>query len=229
MKWNSFRNFGDFRNWVEKQKKHFFSFKVGVFNLNRENFDGLGHLFHTFFPDAPQSKTVGSILTPVGWLHYRGLDLDSTAIFAPPGSSIRQGDIIPFGEAELCAPLVKPSHWIVLTHSCDLDHKPFAQILPGYTLSLLGSSTEQLGFSEKVMGNASENKNIRFFSLPPNDSWGDERLVFDLSQIYSVPSNRLKAEDVIQSLTYVGNAYFQNRVAIALFRDVKDSDDDRVL
>lgn len=227
MLWDDLNTEEDFKNWVTGQAE--FTFKVGVFNTHREFFNGVGNFFHKFVGPVPKAKTDPSISTPIGQLNFRNLDLDPGVIFETSTNKFRQGDLISLDQHILPCIAGAPDYWMLTSHSCDIENRPFVTAIPGYLYPNLEKQAWAMNVNPQNLGNISENKIVRFLSLPPNMAWGDEPLIFDISLPHPFGSKLLTQATKVISLSLGGLFYMQNRMSIAIFRDVRDTDDARTL
>jgi hypothetical protein len=232
--WSQFRDFGEFVDFVSKRDKAPFHSRVA----RDAYFSGLGTFFTLFFPNMPASKKEAPVNTALGPLSHNGLLLDPGHLFAMPlATMLRQGDLL---KATTSFPQVgtNPTHWIIASQTCAISKDPFSQVIPAYLKSSFQDQLETIHpdlFAKKDAARKSaesslfDNRTNRFLVLPPKDGSLNEPLVIDLGQLYTMARASLKGLTALLSLTYPGLAYFSNRLAINVFRDVADCDDARAV
>ncbi len=211
-----------------------FSFRVGVFAKDQLGFHASGNFFANYFPEKAPQK-LKNINTPIGDISYNSVLLESKNFYEMPADFLRQGDLIKPPELKNSF-LGTPSHWIIASQTCTVENELFAVVLPCY---LKDNFCESLPILKKVnehppvnyyTNTVKPNKVVRFLALPPNENLGESTVVVDLCQISTVSSEDLKHKSKIStSLSFTGLSYFQNRLAITLFRDVKGWTDQRQL
>ena len=228
---DAFKSMEDFKQLVSKNE--LFSFRVGVFNRDQFGFNAAANFFLSFFPDKAPGSKLETIRTPAGLVAHDSILLEPNHFYEAPGKFIRQADIIqPLTQGLF---LGNPDYWVIGSQTCTVDNDLSAVVLPCYLKKNFCEAVPSLksikGPTEGYYVNTVKpNKNARFLAFPPNDTLGDSSLVIDLGQIQTVSSAQLKSHaKVIQSMSFTGLSYFQNRLAMVLFRDVKGWTDERQL
>ncbi len=222
----------DFKQLVAKNE--LFSFRAGVFTKDQLGFHASGNFFTNYFPEKAPSK-LEKISTPIGDISYNSVLLEPKNFYEKPANFLRQADLIKPPEIKTSF-AGSPSYWIVASQTCTVENELFAVVLPCYlrdnfceSLPLLKNVKESPPVNYYT-NTVKPNKVVRFLALPPNENLGESAVVVDLCQISTVPSEDLKNESkIVTSLSFIGLSYFQNRLAITLFRDVKDWTDERQL
>lgn len=222
----------DFKQLVSTNE--LFSFRVGVFTKDQLGFHASGNFFTNYFPEKAPPK-LEKVSTPIGDISYNSVLLEPNNFYEKPAHFLRQADLIKPPDLKTSF-LGRPSHWIIASQTCTVENELFAVVLPCY---LKDNFCESLPFLKKVnehpavnyyTNTVKPNKVVRFLALPPNENLGESAVVVDLCQISTVSSEDLKNEpEIITSLSFTGLSYFQNRLAITLFRDVKGWTDERQL
>lgn len=225
-----YKKFSSFLRFIRRSAK--FSFRIGVFNDDRFSFNGSGNFFYHFFPDVAPKKP-NTITTPLGKLGHRSLVLEPNSLFEDPQPFARQGDIFVYSD-QMPAAVGSATHWVLASQTCTTEQDVISLMLPAYDRTQFLNSISALrnvsGSPDSFYQNeARQNKVSRFLPLPPQDAWGDSNLIVDLYQLYSVQSAIVKNQRPIRSLTFAGLSYFQARLAMTLFRDVKNWDENRSL
>jgi hypothetical protein len=228
---DAFKSMEDFKQLVSQNE--LFSFRVGVFNKDQFGFHAAANFFLSFFPDKAPITKMETIRTPVGLIARDSVLLEPDNFYEEPGKFIRQADILLPLSQDLF--LGNPDYWVIGSQTCTVENDLSSVILPCYhiqsfceALPLLKSTkAPAVGY---YINTIKPNKNSRFLAFPPNDNLGESNLVIDLGQIQTVSSDKIKSQaKVIQSMSFAGLSYFQNRLAMVLFRDVKGWTDERQL
>lgn len=230
-----FKKFKTFESYLESisdTTSKLFSFRAGVFDDNRFSFHSLGNFFKDFFPPEAPTKP-GKEDTPVGIMTHRTVTVDSAFFFEPVKGFHRQGDIfkttVDFPKA-----IGSPSFWLLGSQTCTTDNDGQSIVLPGYLVGdLLPVLKTMMTFKPEAnvyfRDVVAQNKAPRFLPIPAKDEVSESLIAVDLCQIYTVDSLWIKKQKPIISMTYTGLSYFQNRLAMVLFRDVKGWTDERQL
>jgi hypothetical protein len=226
--WDQFTEFREFQAWVSEKGFNGFHFKAW-----KAQFLGLGNFFHSFFPEWPRNKGDPSVQSPLGELTYKNLVLDPSRLFAPRTEKLRQGDIIEHKEG--CgfpdSGIPAPTHWIVVSQTCVVENENKALLSPCYLKTHFWARMDPIKPKQKdntgYLGQVTANRTNRFLVFPVKDGLWEEPLIADLGVIGTIPCDALRALTPITSLTYPAVAYFTNRLAALLFRDVENCDDSR--
>lgn len=225
-----FENFQNYLDSISDAASQIYSFRVGVFDNNRLSFHGSGNFFNDFFPSEAPIKP-GKVDTPVGVMTHRALTVDSAYFYESVKDFPRQGDLFK-SSPEFPKGIGAPSFWMLGSQTCTTANDGQSVVLPGYLKedlvlvlkTMMDFKPEPSVYFREVI---SQNKVPRFLPIPAKDGVSESLIAVDLCQIYTVESAWLKEKTPVGSLSFSGLSYFQNRLAITLFRDVKNWTDKR--
>lgn len=125
---------------------------------------------------------------------------------------------------------------MVVSHSCDVSNAPFIIISPIFldseltwpTMNIIkGNSFNSQADADKAKGNWFLNENLKIAAFSAQGADINERFLVPLNLFMTIDKiSALKLNPFLR-LTYRALAFFQWRLAVVYFRDVKDSDETR--
>ncbi len=212
-----------------------FSFRVGVFTKDQLGFHASGNFFANYFPEKAPTSKLEKVNTPIGDISYNSVLLEPKNFYEKSADFLRQADLIKPPDLKNSF-AGSPSYWIVASQTCTVAQELFSVVLPCYSKQSFCDSLPSLKNVKEsppvnyYTNTVKPNKVVRFLALPPQENLGESAVVIDLCQVSTVSSEDLKNEpEIVTSLSFTGLSYFQNRLAITLFRDVKGWKDERQL
>jgi hypothetical protein len=153
--------------------------------------------------------------------------LNAENLYENPKNFARQGDIF-INQEGMPQPAIVPSHWMLMSHTCNVTNDIFCTISHVYEESYFLERLKDLGLGMPLSA-IRQNKKARIVWLPPSNYMPEDYsgLVVDLAQSYTMLSAEISKILPFLSLSFPGHAYLFCRQALYQFRDVEKWDDGR--